>query len=189
MSPSLVAEYHLFARGCMENASWLEVLFSYFAAEMQFRSWSSFIFVLIFIQLRVRWFKNNGCTCPSQEPSTADWNASSIIQAAVHQYVQLEVVEKHMRAFHNERLSHSNNPIASKEGMWKCSPDCAPTVWLTKSFCHVVSVLENRLSGQINAFAFVVHLLKQCRYNFNNFTSSFDTLYIHLLRLIKMVST
>lgn len=35
MSPTLVAEYHLFARGWTENASWLEVQFSYFVSKIQ----------------------------------------------------------------------------------------------------------------------------------------------------------
>lgn len=96
MSPSLVAEYHLFARGCMENASWLEVLFSYFVAEMQQRSWSSlsfFFFFFILIILNTR-FKIQAANVSARSSRLQAENSRLIIQAPVHQNVQLEVVEK-----------------------------------------------------------------------------------------------
>ena len=151
MSPSLVAEYHLFARGCMENASWLEVLFSYFAAEMQQRSWSSLSFFFFFFYSNYlehdSRFKIQAANISARSSRLQTENSLLIIQAPVHQNVQLEVVEKkNMRAFHNERLSHSSDPIATSEDTWKRSPDYAPSgciFWLMKSFCQSVCEEEH----------------------------------------------
>lgn len=80
----------------MENASWLEVLFSYLVAEMQQRSWSSlsfFFFFFILIILNTR-FKIQAANVSARSSRLQAENLRLIIQAPVHQNVQLEVVEK-----------------------------------------------------------------------------------------------
>lgn len=49
MSPSLVAKYHLFASGCMENASWLEVfMFRYLCCRNAVKVMIFTFFLLLF---------------------------------------------------------------------------------------------------------------------------------------------